>query len=87
MKGLSLLILVLLLVLAVLLLFRLIKLEIRFIFKFLIHAALGFVILILLNFFGSWLNISLELSWINCAVSGFFGIPGVIVLLLLKYLL
>ena len=39
------------------------------------------------NFFGSYLGISLEMSWLNAIVSGVLGVPGVVILLLFKYIL
>ena len=43
--------------------------------------------LFLVNFFGSYLGISLEMSWLNAIVSGVLGVPGVVILLLFKYVL
>ena len=55
--------------------------------KLLLHAVGGFVMLFLVNFFGSYLGISLEMSWLNAIVSGLLGVPGVVILLLFKYIL
>ena len=55
--------------------------------KLLLHAVGGFVMLFLVNFFGSYLGISLEMSWLNAIVSGVLGVPGVVILLLFKYIL
>ncbi len=60
---------------------------IKKIFKFLLHAALGFVLLFLVNYFGASLGVHLEPSLVNCLVSGFIGIPGVLILLAIHYLL
>ena len=59
---------------------------IRLVMKLLINAALGFVILFVVNFFGAFFGISLGVNFINAAVAGFLGIPGVILLLVLKLL-
>jgi len=69
------------------LLFKLLKAPLKFIFKFLLHALLGYVALFVINFFGAWIGISLGLNWINAAIVGVFGIPGVILLLLLQFFL
>ena len=42
--------------------------------------------LFLLNFFGSAIGITLGLNWINALVIGVAGFPGLVLLLLLKYL-
>ena len=69
------------------LLIKLLFKPIRWIFKLLINTAIGFVALWVLNFFGDFIGISLGLNWINSLVVGVFGLPGVVLLLLLKYLI
>jgi inhibitor of the pro-sigma K processing machinery len=69
------------------LLFRILKTPLRWAFKLLLNAAIGFVALIVLNFFGAWVGLSLGVNWLNAIIVGVLGIPGVILLLLLKYLL
>lgn len=60
---------------------------IKKIFKFLLHAVLGFAMLFLVNTFGASLGVYLEPTLVNCLVSGFIGIPGVLLLLVVNYLL
>jgi len=55
--------------------------------KLFLHALCGFVALFVLNFFGSIIGLTLELTWINAIVAGVFGMPGVAVLLVITYLL
>ena len=43
--------------------------------------------LLLLNYVGAPLGVSLNLNWFNAIVTGILGAPGVILLLLIKYLL
>ena len=52
----------------------------------LLNTAIGFAALFLLNFFGSAIGITLGLNWINALVIGVAGFPGLVLLLLLKYL-
>ena len=66
---------------------KLLKTPIKLAFKLLLHAVGGFVMLFLVNFFGSYLGISLEMSWLNAIVSGVLGVPGGGILLLYKYVL
>ena len=49
---------------------------------FLINAVVGFVILWVLNLFG----LGMPITWLTTAVVGFFGVPGLIVLLILKFI-
>lgn len=60
---------------------------IKWIFKLLINTLVGFAALWVINFFGDFIGISLALNWINALVVGVFGFPGVVVLLVLKYLI
>lgn len=66
---------------------RLFRKPIRWILKLLLNTAIGFAALFLLNFFGSAIGITLGLNWINALVIGVAGFPGLVLLLLIKYLL
>ena len=65
---------------------RLFRKPIRWILKLLLNTAIGFAALFLLNFFGSAIGITLGLNWINALVIGVTGFPGLVLLLLIKYL-
>ena len=67
--------------------FTLLKKPLAWMLKFLLHAAMGYAFLFLFNFVGAWVGVSLGLNWLNAAVTGVLGVPGVILLLLVKYLL
>ncbi len=60
---------------------------IKWIFKLLINTGIGFVCLWVLNYFGAFFGISLGLNWVNALVVGVFGFPGLVLLLLIKYLI
>ena len=87
MESLSIIVMIAAIVLAVILVLRLLAKPIKFVFKLLINTALGFVLLWLINFFGDWVGISLELSLLNALIVGLLGIPGVLLLLALHFLL
>ena len=74
-------------VLGVIVVLRLLAKPIRFIFKLLINTLLGFVLLWLINFFGGGIGIALELSLMNALIVGLLGIPGVLLLLAVHFLL
>ena len=74
-------------VLGVIVVLRLLAKPIRFIFKLLINTVLGFVLLWLIIFFGGGLGIALELSLLNAVIVGLLGIPGVLLLLAIHFLL
>lgn len=74
-------------VLLLVLLGKLFKTSIKWALKLLLNAVIGFAALLLLNFVGAPLGVSLNLNWFNAIVTGVLGVPGVILLLLIKYLL
>ncbi|MGI5936849.1 MAG: pro-sigmaK processing inhibitor BofA family protein [Oscillospiraceae bacterium] len=69
------------------LLFKILKTPIKLALKLLVNAIVGFLSLFVVNLFGSFIGISLGVNWLNAIVVGFLGLPGVILLLLIKYLL
>ena len=58
---------------------------IKLLVKLACNTAIGYIALLLLNFFGGKIGITLGLSWVNALVIGVFGYPVLILLLLLKY--
>ena len=67
-------------------LIKIISTPMRWLLKLLINAALGYIALFILNFFGGFIGLSLGLNFVNAVVVGFLGVPGVILLTLLKLL-
>lgn len=67
------------------LLFKILKAPMKLAFKLLLHALFGFVFLGIFNFVGAWVDLSLGVNWVNAAVAGVLGVPGVVLLLLIKY--
>jgi len=70
-----------------LLFFKLITKPLRWAGKLFLHALCGFVALFVLNFFGSIIGLTLELSWLNAIIAGVLGLPGVVLLLIFTYLI
>ena len=72
-------------IIAVILIVKLLSAPIRFAFKMLINALVGFAVLFLLP---TVLTITNSfINWLNAVVVGVLGAPGVVLLLLLKYFL
>ena len=69
------------------LLLKLLKKPMKWAFKLLLHALFGYITLFLFNFIGAFFGVSLEITWLSAIVSGLLGIPGVVILLILQYLL
>ncbi len=72
------------LVLAAIVVIKLIAAPVKLVFKILINAVSGFLLLIVVNFVSGFFNFSLPMNFLNCLISGVFGIPGVAFLIVLK---
>ena len=74
-------------VIVVIVLIRIISAPIKLIFKLLINTTIGFGILFLINLVGQNFGFQLEMNLLHALIVGIFGIPGVVVLILLQFLL
>jgi len=72
---------------AVLLMIKLFTKSIKWIFKLLLNTVLGYVLLFVVNFLGSWVNISIAVNWFSALVVGVLGIPGAAILILANWLM
>lgn len=76
------------LVVVIVLVFLAIKLlttPMKWIFKLLLHALIGLVLLFVVNFVGGFFDLYLvPMTPLNYLLAGIFGIPGVIVLIVLN---
>lgn len=71
-------------------LFLIVKLfswPIKMFIKLLINGVLGAILLFVVNFVGANFNMHIEVNVITALIAGFFGVPGVIVLVIFKVLL
>lgn len=59
----------------------------KIIFKFIINSVLGAVIILFINFIGGFLGFHIGLNLITSIFVGILGIPGAIVIVLIKLLL
>lgn len=69
------------------LLFLIVKLlawPLKILLKLLINGVLGAVLLIVVNFIGGYFGLSIGINPWTAIIAGFFGIPGVIFLVLFK---
>ena len=73
-------------VLAVYLAVKLLAGPIKSLLKFILHMALGLALLFAVNFVGAYFDFSLPISWLTGLVAGIGGIPGVVLLILIKLL-
>lgn len=77
-------------ILAVVLLFIFFKIivwPLKLLWKIIINGLLGIFLLFITNFIGNFVGITIGINIWTALIAGFFGIPGVIFLLILKFLL
>ena len=73
-------------IVGIVVLFLLIKL-LKWPMKIIINGILGVVILYIVNLIGTSFNFSLAINPITALIAGFLGIPGVIVLIIIRLFL
>ncbi len=69
------------------LVFKILSLPIRILFRLLINAVVGAVILIIFNFLGDFVGLSIVINPVTAVVAGLLGVPGVILLIILQAIL
>ena len=62
------------------------KTSLKLAIKIILNAAVGFVLLFIFNALGNFLGITLAINWINAIIAGVLGIPGIVLLLILKFI-
>lgn len=75
---------------AVLILFvvlKIISLPLKLIIKLMINAFIGGVVLFLINMVGASFGLYITITWISALIVGFFGVPGVVLVVLLSILM
>lgn len=66
---------------------KLISLPLKLIIKLMVNAFLGGAILFLINLVGARFGFLLEINWLTSVLVGFLGVPGVILVVILHFLL
>lgn len=59
----------------------------KLVFKLLFNTLIGGLILALFNVFGSIFGLTLQVTPLSVLTVGFLGVPGIVILLVLKYLI
>ena len=73
--------------LAIWIIFKILSLPLKLLWKLFVNALIGAVILIVKNILGSFIGISISITPITALIAGVFGVPGAVVLIVLKLLL
>lgn len=69
-------------VLVGLLIFKILKSQIKLIWKVIVNSLSGFACLWLLNLLADFTGIILPINLVTCLITGFLGVPGIILLVL-----
>ncbi len=77
----------LIILLVIIIFFKLIKKPIKLIFKLLLNTLLGYVILFIFNLIGIQFGFAISCNLLNAVVIGLLGMPGLILLIILKVFL
>lgn len=71
-------------IIALIIIVKLFAWPITILIKLVLNGVAGAVLLFLVNLVGSLVNFSIGINAITALIAGFFGVPGVIVLVILK---
>lgn len=59
----------------------------KLLFKLIINAVLGVILILVVNFIGQYFNFYIGINAITAIIAGFLGVPGVIFLIIFKLFL
>lgn len=66
---------------------RVLLVPLKYVSKLLINAVIGGILLWVLNIFGNFIGLHIPVNPITALIAGFLGIPGVVLLIVLQYVL
>jgi len=59
----------------------------KFIMKLLVNGLLGGLLLLVINLIGGFFSVTIAINPLSAVIAGYFGLPGIILLLLFKLIL
>ncbi|NLT14047.1 MAG: hypothetical protein GXY05_06860 [Clostridiales bacterium] len=86
MAGLQTTAIIVIIAILVLAVFIILRKPIKIVFKLILNTVIGFIALFAINFLGSFIGVSVAVNWINAVLVGVLGIPGVALILLIKWI-
>jgi inhibitor of the pro-sigma K processing machinery len=66
---------------------RVLIMPLKIVVKLIYNALIGGVVLLILNFIGGYIGLHIALNPVTALLVGFLGVPGVVMLLVLQYIL
>lgn len=67
----------------VVLVLKILKVSVAVIWKFFWNGVIGLILLFLVNLLGQGVGFNIEMNLVNSLIAGVFGVPGIILLLLI----
>ena len=86
METLSIIFLALAAALSCVVLFKIAAAPVKLVFKLMLNAISGFILLIIANLISGFFDFSVPINLFSCIISGAFGIPGVASIILFRIL-
>ncbi|MGH4050744.1 MAG: pro-sigmaK processing inhibitor BofA family protein [Clostridium sp.] len=74
-------------IVAMVIVVKLFSWPLKILVKLLFNCVCGVLLLLLVNFLGQYINIDVPINAISALIAGFLGVPGVIFLIVFKYLM
>ena len=59
----------------------------KFIMKLLVNGLLGGLLLLVINLIGGFFSVTIAINPLSAVIAGYFGLPGIVLLLLIKLIL
>lgn len=66
---------------------RILILPLKILIRLVYNGIVGGIVLLLINFLGSYVGLAIAINPVTALTVGFLGIPGVMMLIILKYVL
>lgn len=77
---------VIIVIILALVVFTILRKPLKIILKLALNTLIGFLALFALNYLGGFIGVTIAINWINAVIVGVLGVPGVALILLLRWL-
>jgi inhibitor of the pro-sigma K processing machinery len=75
-----------LIIIALLIVAKFLSWPLKKIFKIFLNIFLGLLLIIIVNIFGEGIGLHIPFNFVTAIISGFLGLPGVVLLIILNYI-
>jgi inhibitor of the pro-sigma K processing machinery len=74
-------------IVAVFIILKIFSLPFKIFLRILLNIFIGVIMIVLVNIFGERIGLHIPFNYVTALISGFLGIPGVILLIILQYII